>query len=253
MDNSRDILNFLINYLPASTRPLGLPTHLPRLPPEESEARKFSGYKDRTLAVIGHSFGGCTSLQVAINYPALFSSLILVDPVVVQPGLYGRSETLKNLVKGAMQRREHWPTREEALRLFKQVPFFAAWDSETLKIYVEHGLAPDPKGGFRLKMSGLQEAIVFVEARVPCEIWELLESLDDRIELRWIMPGDQGAISKPISDDKANRVKVWRRPTNSSNIRIPTGHMIPLEAPRAFAQDLRNFLEWKYGTRATKL
>ena len=88
-------------------------------------------------------------------------------------------------------------SREEALRLFQQVPFFAAWDSEALEIYVEHGLAPDPKGGFRLKMSGLQEAIVFVEARVPREVWELLESLDDRVELRWIMPGDHGAISKP--------------------------------------------------------
>jgi len=46
-------------------------------------------------------------------------------------------------------------------------------------------------------MSGFQEALVFVEARVPYEVWELLDGLDERIELRWIMPGNQNAISKP--------------------------------------------------------
>jgi hypothetical protein len=88
-------------------------------------------------------------------------------------------------------------TRDEALRLFKQAPFFAAWDPEVLNIYIEHGLAPDPKGGFRLKMSGVQEAIAFAESHVPCEVWELLEGLDDKVELRWIMPGNHNAASRP--------------------------------------------------------
>lgn len=62
MDNSRDILNFLINYLPsAAASPFALPTHLPRLSWDESESRKVNGYKDRTLAAVGHSFGGCTT------------------------------------------------------------------------------------------------------------------------------------------------------------------------------------------------
>jgi hypothetical protein len=73
------------------------------------------------------------------------------------------------------------------------VPFFAAWDPKVLEVYVEHGLAPDSKGGFRLKMSGVQEAVVFAEAHVPYEVWELLERLDESIELRWIMPGMEAA------------------------------------------------------------
>jgi hypothetical protein len=88
-------------------------------------------------------------------------------------------------------------TREEALRLFKDVPFFAAWDPDVLKIYVEHGLASDPKGGFRLKMSAIQEAVVFADARVTCETWELLERLDERVELRWVMPGKENPASEP--------------------------------------------------------
>jgi hypothetical protein len=60
MDNSRDILNFLINYLPSTAIPSVLPVHLPRLPEDESESRKVRGYQDRILAAVGHSFGGCT-------------------------------------------------------------------------------------------------------------------------------------------------------------------------------------------------
>lgn len=73
------------------------------------------------------------------------------------------------------------------------MPFFAAWDPEVLKNYVEHGLTPDPSGGFRLKMSGTQEAIVFADSYVAYEVWELLEQLDKRVELRYIMPGKPGA------------------------------------------------------------
>lgn len=78
---------------------------------------------------------------------------------------------------------------EEALRSFRLIPFFAAWDPEVLRNYVEHGLTPDPRGGFTLKTPGIQEAIVFADYRVACEVWELLERLDERVELRFIMPG----------------------------------------------------------------
>lgn len=61
MDAGRDILNFLVNYLPATTTPSSLPTHLPRVSITESEARKVNGYTDRTLVVVGHSYGGCAS------------------------------------------------------------------------------------------------------------------------------------------------------------------------------------------------
>lgn len=82
---------------------------------------------------------------------------------------------------------------EEALHLFRLLPFFAAWDPDVLTNYVKHGLTPDPRGGFMLKMTCIQEAIVFADTRVAYEVWELLERLDERVELRYIMPGKPGA------------------------------------------------------------
>lgn len=41
-------------------------------------------------------------------------------------------------------------------------------------------------------MPGIQEAICFADHKTAYEIWELIEGLDERIELRWIMPGKGG-------------------------------------------------------------
>ena len=55
--------------------------------------------------------GICRTL-VAINCPALFSSLILVDPVITQPNAPSVIKlSVINLVTGAVQRRERWGSR----------------------------------------------------------------------------------------------------------------------------------------------
>jgi hypothetical protein len=79
------------------------------------------------------------------------------------------------------------------LELLKKNPFFDAWDPEVLKIYIECGTTPsrDSSGNpiIRLKMPGIQEAIVFSEVHTRCEVYQRLPELDERIELFWIMPG----------------------------------------------------------------
>lgn len=84
--------------------------------------------------------------------------------------------------------------REEALRILSETPFFAAWDPAVLKLYVECGTTPDSGGGVRLKTPTIQEALVFTESRTPYEVWEMIENLDERIELRWVVPGKLGDI-----------------------------------------------------------
>lgn len=72
--------------------------------------------------------------------------------------------------------------------MFKKSPFFGVWHPEVLRDYVDYALVDDPEGGVKLKMSGLQEGLSFVN-RVPSwETWELLERLDENIVLRWIIP-----------------------------------------------------------------
>jgi hypothetical protein len=69
-DYARDILNFMLHYLPShpSSSTTELPVHLPLISAAETEARKTHGYSDRKLVAVGHSLGGCASY---VNYSTL--------------------------------------------------------------------------------------------------------------------------------------------------------------------------------------
>ncbi|KAG0703560.1 Alpha/beta hydrolase family-domain-containing protein [Suillus ampliporus] len=248
LDSARDIAHFLLHYLPEDASSEALPTHLPLLPETISEYRKTDGFSSRSLVIVGHSFGGCASVLAAVNFPALVSSMILVDPAIVQNGSYPPNSVAFR-VPGALARRESWSSREEALRSFEVSPFFGAWHPDVLRLYVTYGLCEDSRGGVKLKMSGLLEALVFAGRAGSPEAWELLDRLDERIELRWVVPGKPG--DKGMRGEQATKIRVWRRPANSSNVVIySAGHLIPQESPEELAQEIAAFLKSKYELRS---
>ena len=59
-DNSRDILQFLLHYLPERASTHDLPVHLPALPAHIVQARRAHGFASRTLVGVAHSLGGTT-------------------------------------------------------------------------------------------------------------------------------------------------------------------------------------------------
>ena len=141
---------------------------------------------------------------------------------------------------------------EEALESFRSNPFFATWDTEVLKIYVECGLytttLPDGTPIARLKMPGVQEAIVFSEIHTESEAFDRLSRLDDRIALRWIMPGKPG--SRELGLPGSTQRRVWVRTTNVSNTKIlGGGHLVSFllsACPKCRAVILNNFLKCRY-------
>ncbi|GBE82655.1 alpha/beta-hydrolase [Sparassis crispa] len=252
-DNTRDILQFMLSYLPSSASPSALPIHLERLPDHVSDVRKVHGFDERTMVVVGHSLGGCTTSLAALNCPRLFSSLVLIDPVIFDPSPSDfkiETQRISNTVLGTLQRRDRWPSRQDAREKFAAVPFFAAWDPAVLDMYVESGLRDDPAtGDVVLKMPSIQEAVVFNDISTGFEVWDVLDELDERVELRFLFPDKL----PPITFQMRERL-TWRRPTNSSNIIFRNaGHLIAQEIPAEMAQDLHNFLQRKYGAELAKL
>ncbi|KAF8556562.1 alpha beta-hydrolase [Imleria badia] len=250
LDNTQDIAHFLVHYLPEDVEATVLPTRLPRLPASMTNAREERGYRTRKLVVVGHSFGGCTSLRVAFDSPKLFSAFVLVDPVILRPRTY-RPGFLYERVLGAFTRRDRWSSREEALQLFQKSPFFGAWHPDVLRLYVDHALIDDAEGGVRLKMSGLQEGISFTNQVPSFETWELLERLDKGITLRWVVPEQTPAS---ISTKEMTDERVWRRPADSTNVMFHfAGHLVVQEAPVELAHDISEFLVRKYGSAKPRL
>jgi len=224
-----------------------LPVRLPHLPASVTRVREEREFHTQRLVVVGHSFGGCTSLRPAFDFPKLFSSLVLVDPVIHRPRMHLPGH-LHRLVLGAFTRRDRWSSREEALQLFRKSPFFGAWHPDVLELYVDHGLIDDAEGGVRLKMSGLQEGLSFANWLSACETWELLERLDEGITLQWVVP------EKPLSSEEATYERVWRRPVDSTNVVFHfAGHLIVQEAPFELAHDISDFLLCKYESMKSHL
>ena len=77
-------------------------------------------------------------------------------------------------------------------------------------------------------MPGIVEAVVFSHLITPFEVYERLVDLDERIVLRWLIPGKPGA--NEIGPPGSTKYRVWIRPKNSTNVKIlGGGHLVRFE------------------------
>ncbi|KAF8755278.1 Alpha/beta hydrolase family [Rhizoctonia solani] len=226
-DHARDILNFLGNYLliePKTAYSNGTSNEYPT---------KILGSALNAVSRIvkcSESVIHLEDVHSALDGPSLFSSIIFVDPVIYPLCAAGGSK-IRLAPIGALIRREQWQDRESARTGLLKSPFFQAWHPDALEDYVQYGTVED-EHGVKLKCSGYQEAVTFNEiGRLPCEVWEMLPMLDQRIPLKWIMDSTNGDV-RSGGRESAQHV-VWLRASNSTNIQIKgAGHMIPQEAPK---------------------
>ena len=139
----------------------------------------------RDMVLVGHSLGGIVSMLALLKEPGRFRALIMLDPVILPQEVLdifdaaweeGAVEDLP-LVKGALRRRTHFDSREDAFMRFREKSIFADWSEDTLRLYVDHGLRPRADGaGFELCWSTAWEAHYF--STVYRDIWEVLPSLN---------------------------------------------------------------------------
>ncbi|EJD39395.1 alpha/beta-hydrolase [Auricularia subglabra TFB-10046 SS5] len=248
-ENARDVLSFLIAYLPASPR-ASPPAVLSRLSDADIDLRRSRGFTERKLVALGHSQGGAAVALAACDVPSLFDSIILVDPVIVASTQGDPSYDVR--VAAAAKRRDVWPSREEAMSALVKSPFFQRWHPAVLRAYVEHGLyTAYPSGEVRLKCTPYQEASSFTEGRAPVYAWHRLASLPARVALFWILAG--GNENGVTGGDAGTPHTVWRRPENSRNVRVDgAGHLIVQQKPEALARLVSSFLAEKYAGAGAK-
>ena len=74
-------------------------------------------------------------------------------------------------------------------------------------------------------MPGIIEAVVFAHLITPFDVYERLVDLDERIVLRWLIPGKPGAGE--VGPPGSTKYRVWIRPKNSTNKKIlGGGHLV---------------------------
>ena len=97
----------------------------------------FREHMKRPLIGIGHSMGGNNLVNLSIMHPRLFTSLILIDPVIARtPSAQGNFAPARLSAK----RRDRWPSREAAAASFKRSKFYQTWDPRVLDLWIKYGL-----------------------------------------------------------------------------------------------------------------
>ncbi|WP_114416346.1 alpha/beta fold hydrolase [Marinospirillum perlucidum] len=194
---------------------------------------------DQPLIGVGHSLGGVITYMAALQAPEKFSRLLLLDP----PLLTGLDSLGLKLAKRlgfidrvtpagiTRGRRNHWPDKESALSYFQSKALFRNFDPKALQDYVQAGMEPDPRGGYRLRFQPQVEVAIFRN---------LADNLTGshrrhRVPIH-IIYGQQSDL---ITAKRARKLRRMGFDCQS----LPGGHMFPLEHPEATRQLIRRLAE----------
>ena len=101
----------------------------------------FGDQISRPLVGIGHSYGGNNLTMLSIMHPTLFTTLVLIDPVISKETVL-RAETSPAFASS--KRRDIWPSRQVAREAFLKSKFYQAWDRRVFDRWIEHGLRDLP-------------------------------------------------------------------------------------------------------------
>ncbi len=118
---------------------------------------------------IGHSMGGYLAAMAALERPAAFRGLMLIDPVMPAPEDYASLE-FKGMAgpheHPVARRRDRWPDWRAFHDRFKDRTPYSLWRPGILEDYCRHGLTPAPDGdGYVLACAPIFEASVYFNSR----------------------------------------------------------------------------------------
>jgi pimeloyl-ACP methyl ester carboxylesterase len=170
------------------------------------------------LVGVGHSIGGAVIARAAALVPDLFSSIVLIEPIILPPP-FRRAEI--PLARAAQRRRNRFESRDAAYERFRSGPM-ATWQPEALAAYVDFGFVDDGDG-IAIKCEPSVEADVFTEGSNH-DTWDLVPEISMPVT---ILAGERSDThTKPFLDALEGQFD------QATMVVIPeTGHFLPMERP----------------------
>jgi lipase len=187
---------------------------------------------------IGHSMGGHSVVAAAIQRPAAFASMVLIDPTIWPPERYVGSHEEAAFV---LRRRTVFASPEEMWERFKDRAPFAAWQPQVLRDYCQFALLP-VDDHYELACSPLVEASIYSQSTAfESNIYAGIPSLTQPVlVMRASTPSQPGVFdfnTSPTAPDLAARFP------NGRDLPLPgRGHYIPLETPDLVAEWIARYL-----------
>lgn len=208
----------------------------------EGEAKGEEGHQKAPVIHFGHSMGGTLGVLTALQNPARFSRLILIDPATIPnyPGylLYRTMPRfmLKKIgfIKATAKRRSYWPNKQTFIADMKTKRTYSGFSDEAFHDYADGGLV-EKEGAWHLRYPGTAEAFHFTDAPY---LPSLLSKL--RVPTLWLH-AEYSDVMTPEKIEPLN--ERYNKPNSFITFKkIPgVGHMAPQENPDLVA---RLVMEW---------
>ncbi len=193
---------------------------------------------------IGNSFGGLVTAYAAALRPALFSRIVMLDPVILPPHLMAEMieqmpgsdskafESRRNpLAEVARRRQEVWPSREVARRVWARKELFRDWDPRALQLYVEEGMRDREDGQVELKCGREVEASVF-DASGGLDLFPVAH----RIEAPTLLArASRGHFQLAVYQALAERIP------DACTLELDIDHLMPAHNPPELAETILAF------------
>lgn len=121
------------------------------------------------LIGMGHSFGAAAMLNVSLQTPRLFTTLVLLDPVISK-----YASTPGDLSAGpatmSIYRRDVWPDKKTAIDGFGKSAFYKSWDRRVLEKWYDYGIRgkdEEHDGEVELSTTKHQEVFTYLRPSWP--------------------------------------------------------------------------------------
>jgi pimeloyl-ACP methyl ester carboxylesterase len=199
-------------------------------------AKEVIAKSGQTVYLVGHSLGGFLSLMTAARHPELARGVVLMDSPVVGGwratglGMAKSTPLIGSLSPGSISknRRQLWPSADDAFEHFRKKKVFAAWQTEVLRDYVDHGMHDE----------GSQRALSFrreIETAIYNTLPDNMERLLKRHPLKCPAAFFGGTHSL---ENKRVSLGLTQKITKGRLMMVDGSHLFPMEKPHVTAATL---------------
>ncbi len=207
----------------------------------EDLAALLTELKVSGVEAVGHSMGGHASVAAAAQDSSLFSKLLLIDPVILDPSFYPMWD--EQVLNGepthpAARRRSQFSSREDMFNRYRERLPFSLFTEAAMRDYCRHGLV-DNAEGVRLACDPVHEARIYDSVCSNQSILELVKTVTIPVTVARSM---QPTKPEDIMDFRYS--PTWKQlakqfPNGEDRLFEHLTHFMPMQDPDQVAQLIR--------------
>jgi len=190
------------------------------------------------LIGFGHSYGASLSLIMAAKDENLFSSLILLDPMIFPQPMLDMMDTMKpgeNPMSDRIANRiSEWSSRKAAKEYFASKKAFREWREDALESFLDYTLAEHPETGVVSLICPPSLEAQFVSSPLTT-IWHAI----DTVKIPTVMIHSEDNTS-PL---RQSCIDAGKRNANIRAIEVKGGHNFMQEHPQEILELVSAYLQ----------